>query len=307
MALVLLRVLSAVAVVLGLASFEARADWRDDYKPFRVGVVTPPNSLYGVNVMEPFRLYLQERLRVPVVVVPQETLDDLIEAQISGDIHYGLHSATSYATALVRCDCVEAIGAPVAGDGALGYYSLIVARTEDGLQSIADARGRSIVFGPEDSVSGRLVPVMALAREGVVPEEFFLRVETAEGPRDAVASLVNGDVDLAVAWASMTGSRMHGYDFGVLHGMVRDGELDMADVNVIWQSPLIPFGPHAVSSDIPPELRDLLREALSKMAEASPAALLAVDRNGFGGGGFTHPDGSLYSVVTELVTAPGSE
>ena len=303
----MLRAVSFVIIVLSLASAEARADWRDAYKPFRVGVVTPPGSLYGVNVIEPFRIYLQERLRLPVVVVPKESLDDLIEAQLSGDIHYALHTATSYATALARCDCVEAIGAPVARDGSLGYYALILARADDGIETIADGRDKSIVLGPEDSVAGRLVPLKALAGEGVVPEDFFLRVETAEGPRDAVTSLVNGKVDLAVSWASMTGSRMHGYDFGALHGMVRDGELDMGDVRVVWQSPLIPFGPHVVSSDIPPELRDLIVDALSSVAQASPSALDAVDRSGYGGGGFSYPDGSLYSVVTELVTAPVGE
>jgi hypothetical protein len=40
------------------------------------------------------------------------------------------------------------------------------------------------------------------------------------------------------------------------------------------------------------------------MAAESPEALDAVDRLGFGGGGFATPDPTLYSVMRELVAAP---
>ena len=50
------------------------------------------------------------------------------------------------------------------------------------------------------------------------------------------------------------------------------------------------------------ELKGILSGALLSMAREDPEALDAVDRLGFGGGGFATPDASLYALVVALVT-----
>ncbi|SDB56179.1 phosphate/phosphite/phosphonate ABC transporter substrate-binding protein [Bauldia litoralis] len=297
-------VAGCLALLLSLAGGVASAGWRDEVQKLRIGVLAGGDSAYRVATLEPFRIYLQDRTGIPVEIVPAASYRALIDAQTAGDVDYAIYSATSYATAFAECDCVTAIGAPIAADGALGFHSILVATANGGIESLADARGKRVALAGPDSVAGRLIPVQAFAAEDIVPEDYFSTVVTKQDPEAALAALLAGEVDVAVGWSSLTGPARTGYNFGSLARMVADERLTMDQIEIVWRSRLIPFGPHAVRSDMPPELRVLLSRALVNMATLDPEALDAVDRAGFGGGGFATPDASLYTVVTDLV-APG--
>ena len=283
----------------GLVS--AAADWRDDFDGLRVGVPLAPTASYEIATLEPFRTYLQNAIGVPVEIVATGGYPQLIDAQINGQVNYGVYSATSFATAVTMCDCIEAIAAPVAGNGALGFYSILLARKGSGIRTLAEAEGKSLAVTGAGSVAGNLIPMQALADEGIVPDQYFRRIDVEPDPRAAIKALVAREVDLAVGWSSFTGKTLTGYDFGVLTRMVADGELNMGQVRIIWRSPLIPFGPHAINTDLPPELRQAIARAMTAMAEDAPEAVDAIDSNGFGGGGFTTPDSSLYEIVMDVV------
>jgi phosphonate transport system substrate-binding protein len=135
---------------------------------------------------------------------------------------------------------------------------------------------------------------------------YFSAIVETEGPEAAVTALFTGEADLAVAWSSLTGDAATGYDFGALSRMVHDGALSMDQVRPIWASPLIPFGPHAVRSDIPDSMKRQLVDALTAMAASAPDALDAVDRSTIGGGGFMAVDAEDYAVIKALITAPGA-
>ena len=280
----------------------ASAAWRDEITALRVGVLGGGDAAYRVATLEPFRVYLQDKTGLPVEIVPAATYDTLINAQITGEIDYAIYSATAFATAVVKCDCVEAFAAPIAADGALGFHAVLVARAGDGTAGLAEAGGKRLGLGPKESVSGNLVPRHALRAEGIDPDTYFLSIETYPSPEDAVTGLLHGEVDLAAAWSSLTGREASGHSFGTFTQMVSEGTLSMDRIRVVWQSSLIPFGPHAIRSNLPPELKRILSGALLSMAGEDIEALDAVDRLGFGGGGFATPDASLYASVIALVT-----
>lgn len=298
------RAALAALLVGATIAGNAHADWRDDMKVLRVGALTGPGADYRLATMAPFAEYLAARIGIPVEIVPAANYTELIDAQSSARIQYAIYSATSFAVAAEACQCVEALSTPVAADGALGFYSVLIARSDGPIHSLADARGKRIALAGPDSVAGHLVPMKAFQDEGINSGTYFSEVVEAADPEQAVGDLLAGRVDLAVAWSSLTGSMADGYDFGVLTRMVADGALLPASVRIVWQSRLIPFGPHAVRTDLPPELKALLSDALTAMASESPAALDAVDKLGFGGGGFATPDPGLYAVVRELVAPP---
>ena len=301
----LLRVLGALfAVSLVFAATAALAGWRDDIPALRVGVLGGNDAAYRIAALEPFRVYIQDKIGVPVEIVPEPTYDALIDAQAGGRVDYAIYSATAYATAVVKCECVEAFAAPVAADGALGFYAIFVSRSGDSITDLAGAEGKRLGLGPVDSVAGSLVPLHALAAADIDPDTYFLSVTEYPTPEEAVTRLLGGEVDLAAAWSSQTGSASLGYSFGTLNRMVAEGRLDMNRVRVVWQSRLIPFGPHALRTSLPEELKSLLSGALLSMAREDPEALDAIDRLGFGGGGFATPDASLYALVIDLVTPP---
>jgi phosphonate transport system substrate-binding protein len=277
------------------------AEWQDTHKAFRVGFLATDGAAYDLRKLEPFRAYLQASIGMPVELVPAATYAALIDAEGSDRIQYAIHSATSYVTTAAQCRCIEPLAVPTAFDGAKGFHSVILVRADSPIRTPADAVGKTLVVTAGDSIAGRLVPLKYLARDGIDSASHFGSVVEAADPGAAISALQAGMVDLAVGWSSMTGNPATGYDFGVLTSLVQARALSMDSVRIVWQSPLIPFGPHAVRSDVPDNIKAGLLNALTAMAASAPVALDAVDRSPIGGGGFAPIASADYAVVADLI------
>ena len=293
-----------MALAILAAPAAVHADWRDDIPVLRVGVMTGANAPYRIAQLEPFRAYLEARLAIPVEIIAAENFGMLIDAQSASRVHYAIYSATAYSTAAATCRCVEPLAVPTRAGGEVGFHALLVARADGPIRSLADARGARLAVAGPDSVAGRLLQMKALETDDIVPDEYFARVVELGNPELAMTALLAGEADIAVAWSSLTGDISSGYSFGVLTGLVADGALSMDQIRIIWRSPLIPFGPHAVRSDLPDELKRLLSDALLAVAYEDAAAYDAVDR--FAGQGFVSADADLFAPVAALISPRAS-
>jgi phosphonate transport system substrate-binding protein len=291
--------LAALVAAVPLAPRGASADWRDEISVLRIGVVTGVNAIYRQAQLEPFRLYLEARTALPVEIVPLPTFDALIEAQSSARVQYGIYSATAFSSAASSCRCVEPLAVPTAAGGETGFHAILVARSDGPIRSLADAKDSRLALAGPDSVAGRLLPMKAFEAEGIVASDYFSEVLDKADPEMALTALLAGETDIAAAWSSLAGDETAGYSFGSLSALVAEGSLSMDQIRIVWQSPLIPFGPHAVRNDLPGELKTLLGNALTAMAYEDPAALDAVDRSG--GGGFVSADASLFASTDALI------
>lgn len=291
-----------LALAILAAAGVARADWRDDITVFRVGVMTGANAPYRLAQLQPFKNYLESRIALPVEIVPSADYNALIAAQTGLLVDYAIESATAFVTARARCDCVEALAVPTRSGGEAGFYALLVAAAAGPIKTLADAKGMRLALAAEDSVGGRLLQMQAFEAEEIDAGEFFSEVVDVHDPEAAITALLAGRADLAVAWSSLAGDRAAGYSFGVLADLVAEGGLAMDQIAIVWQSALIPFGPHAIRSNLPDELKQLLSRALLDIAATDPVALDAVDR--FAGRGFVAADADLYAPVAALIAPP---
>ena len=290
-------------ILLGLAS-AAHADWRDDAKVLRIGILTAETPGADLARLEPFRAYLAQKIALPVELVPAMTMATLIEAETSGRVQYAILSAAAYAATAEICKCVEPLVLPTAMDGSRGFHAILLARADSQIQKLEDTDGARLALGAADSVAGSLIPLKEFAAAGIDPSSHFAALYESPGPVDAVRALLDGRADLALAWSSLAGDPATGYSFGPLTTMVASGALSMDQVRVVWQSPLIPFGPHAVRTDMPADEKTGLRDALTTMAAEAPDTLDAVDRSAYGGGGFVAASADDYAPLMALV-APG--
>jgi phosphonate transport system substrate-binding protein len=291
-----------LALAILAAAGVARADWRDDITVFRVGVMTGANAPYRLAQLQPFKNYLESRIALPVEIVPSADFNALIAAQTGLLVDYAIESATAFVTARARCDCVEALAVPTRSGGEAGFYALLVAAAAGPIKTLADAKGTRLALAAEDSVGGRLLQMQAFEAEEIDAGEFFSEVVDVHDPEAAITALLAGRADLAVAWSSLVGDRAAGYSFGVLADLVAEGGLAMDQIEIVWQSALIPFGPHVIRSNLPDELKQLLSRALLDIAATDPVALDAVDR--FAGRGFVAADADLYAPVAALIAPP---
>lgn len=290
---------AAFAVLLA-AAYPAAADWRQDHPVIRIGLVAGLNPTLRRVEAEPFRAYLQARLSQPVELVMTADYRALVDAQVNSFVHMSFLSAAAFTAASASCGCVEPLAVPTAASGATGFHAVLAVRADGPIRSLADMRGARLAVTGADSVAGRLVPMQAFAEAGLGETDFARVLETGS-PEQAMAALLAGEADAALAWSSLRGEAAAGYSDGVLAKMVADGTLDMGSIRLAWTSPLIPYGPAAVRSALPEELKDALRRALLGVADMDPAALDAIDRSG--GGGFAVIDTAAYAPLLPLVTA----
>lgn len=294
-----LRIIAGFLAALVSVSPLAHADWRDEIKVLRVGVMTGANASYRAAQLEPFKLYLESRLSVPVEIIPTQDYATLIDAQASSRVHYAILSAAAFAIAAGQCRCVEPIAVPMRESGETGFHAILVARTDGPIRALADAEGARLALAGVDSLAGRLLQLKALEEEGIDPSNFFAGIVDTENPEMAIDALLAGEADIAAAWSSLAGDASAGYSFGVLAMLVADGRLSMGRIRVVWQSPLIPFGPHVVRSDLPDELKALLSQSLMDIGVEDPRALDAIDRSG--SRGFAAADIGLFAPLQALL------
>lgn len=290
--------LIAFAMFAGLPG-AAAADWRADIKVFRIGLLGGANPAYRLRQVEPFRKYMELKLGLPVELVAMPSYGALIEAEAGGRLSYAILSASAYATAAASCQCVEPLALPRGSTGAMGFFSVLIVKASSPINTLADTKGTRLAYARGASVAGHLVPFAALAAAGIDPQAHFGSLVPVSDVEAAASQLLRGGADVAIAWASLSGSASQGYDRSSLKRLVSSGALTMGDIRIVWTSPLIPFGPHAARSDLPVELKDLLRDALISMAEKDPLALEAVDREG--GLGFALVDPAQYEILRRVV------
>jgi len=297
-----LRIAAAGLVAALLSATAAAADWKDDYPVLRIGILAERNPVYRVAQAEPFRKYLAERLGTEIELIPAASYAALIDAQIHGSLPLAFLSASAYAAASAQCDCVRPVAIPTAADGTPGFHAVLVTAIETTIESLPGIEGRRIAVAGEDSIASRMLPLKLFASQGIA--ERNLTLVPANGPREAILTMLRGDADAALAWSSMAGDPASGYSRGVFTDMVAAGTLGMNEIKVIWQSPLIPYGPLSANTSLPDDLVTLIRDALVDMAASSPEALDAIDRSG--GGGFQAADAGMFRSLDVLVAAePG--
>jgi phosphonate transport system substrate-binding protein len=297
-------VAAAFAAACGLAVMAgaASADWRSDIKVLRVGIAAGANPAYRIRQVEPFRKYLETRLGIPVEIVPATNYLSLIDAQSSGNVSYAVYSASAFASADALCHCVEPLVQPRGPNQAAGYYSIVIVKATGPINNLADAKGARLSYTRGPSIAGHLLPFSAFTAEGTPAERLFGALVPADDAEGAVRTLLRGDADAAIAWASLSGDVAEGYDRGILRKLVADGSLAMSDIRIVWKSPLIPYGPHAVRTDLPDDLKLLLRDALLAMPDGDPQAYDAIERDA--GGGFVEPAAGAYDAVKRMIATP---
>jgi phosphonate transport system substrate-binding protein len=271
----------------------------------RLGAVTTSDFRSTADRMEPFRAYLATRLQTPVELQVFRTGQDLVDAVAHKSIDYAIFTAATYAAAWHTCGCVEPLVASKSIDGTAGVKSILLVRADGPYQKLADLKGKVLAASNERSIAGRLVPFSEWASQGIDPAQFFGRVDTVADPDAAVLALVDRKADAALAWSTLEGEPGEGYDRGSLHDLVGRHRLDMHAVRIIWQSGLIPNGPHAVRNDLPLDVKTRLRDLLVDLIDASPEAYDAVEPTF--GGGFVPIGQATYLPLLRLVTPSGHD
>ena len=290
------------AIVAIVAAGATMAQWRDDNPVIRIGMVAGVDPVATRARTDPFRAYLARRLGVDVEIFLSNGYSALISGQLTGRFHAAFLSASAFASASVTCGgCLEPAVVPTTLDGEQGFHSVLVVRAGSDISEAAGLPGLRLTVSAVDSISGRLLPLALFAEAGI--DVGAIALVPVQSPAQAIQLMLLGEADAALGWSSLNGEQASGYSRGVLRQLVDTGRLDMSEIAIIWTSPLIPYGPLAVMSDLPAGLKSELSDAMVEMAGLDAEALVAV--NGALGGAYVAATADLFQPLTRLAD-PGS-
>lgn len=234
-----------------------------------------------------------------VQLFPAADYDGVVQGLLGGTLDYAELGASAYAAVYLRDpDAVEPILTTEQIDGATGYYSIMLARKDSGIATLADMKGKKLGFADPDSTSGYLVPLVSLpADTGMAVDEYFSETDFGGGHENLVLAVLDGNFDAGVTWGSGVGEFMEGYSSGNIRSMVDKGMLDMEDVVELWKSPLIPNGPIVLRSSLPQETKDAIEAFLVALPETNYECFRAAQAGDYNG--YVEVDSSFYQTIID--------
>jgi phosphonate transport system substrate-binding protein len=256
--------LAAVATLA--AAVPAAADWRTEVPVLRVGIIGGENEADRLKRLSCLKDKLETRLSIPVELYPATDYAGVMQGLLAGQLEMAGLGPVGYAGIYLQDpEAVEPMVVSSNVDGSLGYYAVIVTRADSGITDLAGLEGKSLAWADPNSSSGYLYPKAGLELAGIDIDSYFSRVGFSGGHEQGVIAVLDKQYDAAATWTSGLGEKSEGYTRGNLRRMVDKGMLDMDDLNIVWQSGIIPNGPTVVRKALPQELKDMLAGIYTRM------------------------------------------
>ena len=148
------------------------------------------------------------------------------------------------------------------------FQSVFIAKTDSGIKTLADMKGKQVSFGSQSSTSGHLMPRSFLLQADITPEKDFRRVAYSGAHDATIASVVSGKVDAAAL------------DITVWRKFVTENKVDTKAVDVFYTTPPYFNYNWSVHADMPADLQQKIKAALLALSPANPeqAEILRLNR-----------------------------
>jgi phosphonate transport system substrate-binding protein len=260
--IVFLRFLKALA---GVALFAAAAALQAQ-TVLRVTTIPEEAATEQVRKFGPIVAYLEKRLGMKVEFTPVSDYPAAVEALVNRKVDLVWFGGFTHVQAQLRSGGKIV---PIAQrEEDTKFQSVFIAKTDSGIRSLADLKGRLVSFGSQSSTSGHLMPRFFLLQAGLTPEKDFRRVAYSGAHDATIASVVSGKVDAAAL------------DITVWRKFVAENKVDTKAVDVFFTTP--PFFNYnwSVHADMPAAMRERVTKALLDLSAATPegAEILRLNR-----------------------------
>ena len=272
------RAVFALAVLLGCTALGAPPV---EKKPIKLGI----SPAYGPEQAEKAKAqiepYLTAALGSAVTVVVLPGYEQLSDALATGAVDLAWITPLAFVRASQKNGYVQALSKAMrTGDGGLTYRSVFAVKADSPIKTLADLKGKKVVWVNKLSASGYLFPRELLRKENHDPDKFFAS-ESFAGDHPAACKLLrDGKADVVATFAA--GTTTEGA------ALKADGCADVppvTDYRVIAWTGNLPNEVIAASSDFPsPRVNDVLG-AFGRMGKSDAGKKLLAETfrcNGWG-------------------------
>ena len=176
---------------------------------------------------------------------------------------------------------------------------MIIAPYDGDVRGLNDLKGRRLAVPKAPATITRMLPLQRLKAAGFDKKGDLGTVIDVDHPVAGWEKIQAREADAVIGWSTLQGDFQVGYSGGTLsHLFNQTGLAQSTEVRVIWQSDLVPHGPHTIRSDAPTELKKLLSAFLLTMHEKNTYAYDAVSPHL--SGGFAAISDKDYYALTRL-------
>jgi phosphonate transport system substrate-binding protein len=261
------------------ASFATPVLAQDAGKTLNFGIISTESTSALKSSWQPVINDLSKALGVTVKPFFASDYAGIIEAMRFNKVQVAWYGNQSAIEAVDRSNG-EVFAAVIDKNGDPGYWSILLVNKNSDLKDVADiiARGKSLNYGMGDpnSTSGTAVPGFYLWGANHVDPKTLFKTARVANHETNLMSVINKQVDVAICNTET-----------LEHYRKNTGKDPMADVRVVWKSPLIPADPLVWRKDLAPEMKQKVQAFFVNYGKTGPNAatesanLAAMNYQGF--------------------------
>lgn len=227
---------------------------------YRIGFMNCNTEPETMARFRPLTAYLSEATGLTFETVPVNT-EDFEERFNKGDFVF-THSNSLLYVILKERSGLKLLASEKRGQFGARSAGTIIARKDSGIATLADLKGKRMVFGPVMAPTGFVAQYDLLLRAGIDPEKdlgYYAIPSGSYKHEKVLYGLLYGQYDAAAAPA---------LDLEV---MTKEGKIAADDFVVLAQSAIIPYCTFGVGKDVDGKVVEKVRKALAALTPASTA------------------------------------
>ena len=222
----------------------------------RVTTIPEEAATEQMRKFTPIASYLERRLGMKVEFTPVSDYPAAVEVLVNKKVDLVWFGGFTHVQAQLRSGGKIV---PIAQrEEDTRFQSVFIAKTDSGIKTLADMKGKQVSFGSQSSTSGHLMPRSFLLAAQIDPERDFKRIAYSGAHDATIASVVSGKVDAAAL------------DITVWRKFVAENRVDTKAVDVFFTTPTFFNYNWSVHADMPAELRNRIQKALLDLDPATP-------------------------------------
>ena len=222
----------------------------------KIGYMNCNSEAETMARFKPLTKYLSDKLAIDFQTIPVDT-QDFPERFAAGEFEF-THSNSLVYVIMRENQQIELVATEMRGNYGSRTAGAIIAKKGSGIESLADIKGKRMIFGPQLAPSGFLAQYDLLLREGIDPEQDIAYYAIPSGSfkhEKVVYAVYFGDYDVAAAPALD------------LELMTKDGKITADDFVILGQSPIFPYCTFGARNDLDPELIKRFQQAWVNLTE----------------------------------------
>ena len=210
--------MTVAAMAAGIAPLAASAQ-----QVFRVTTIPEEAATEQIRKFTPIAQYLEKKLGMKVEFTPVTDYPAAVEAMVGKKVDLVWFGGFTFVQAKIRS--MDKVVPIAQREEDTRFQSVFIAKTDSGIKSLNDLKGKQVSFGSQSSTSGHLMPRSFLLAAKIEPEKDFKRVAYSGAHDATIASVVSGKVDAAAL------------DITVWRKFVTENRVDTKAVDVFYTTP----------------------------------------------------------------------